>query len=91
MRKSFVEDLLRKSVLQSKVAARLRLNVLCWYTSEACKYSITSAVVMEATMTSCSSAILGVETFTSAYARQVYEQMMALIQSRSFELHYQNF
>jgi len=59
--------------------------------SEACKYSITSAVVTAAAMTSCSSAVLGIERFTSAYARQVYEQMMALIESRSLELHYQNF
>jgi len=41
-------------------------------------------------MTSCSSTTLGIERLTSAYARQVYEQM-ALIQSRSLELHYQNF
>jgi len=46
---------------------------------------------MAAAMNSCSSAILGIERFTSAYARQVHEQMMALIQSRSLELHYQNF
>jgi len=52
---------------------------------------MTSAVVMAAAMTSCSSAVLGIERFTSAYARQVYEQMMALIQSRSLELHCQNF
>jgi len=39
----------------------------------------------------CSSAILGIERFTNAYARQVDEQMMALIQSRSLELHYQNY
>jgi len=91
VRESFVEGLLRKSVPQSKVAARLWLNVLCWCTSEACKYSMTNAVVMEAAMTSCSSAILGIEKFTSAYARQVFEQMMALIQTRSLELHYQNF
>jgi len=90
MRESFVEGLLRKSVPQSKAAVRLRLNVLCWCTSEACKYSITSAVIMAVAMTSCSSAILGIERFTSAYARQVYEQMVALIQSRSLELHYQN-
>jgi len=55
IRESVVEDLLWKSVPQSKVAARLRLNVLCWCTSEACKYSITSAIVMSAAMTSCSS------------------------------------
>jgi len=36
MRESFVEDLLRMSVPQSKVAVQLRLNVLCWCTSEAC-------------------------------------------------------
>jgi len=88
-RESFV-GLLRKSMPQSKIAVRLRLNVLCWCTSEACKYSITSAVVMAAAMTSCSSAMLGIERFTSAYARQVYEQMMALIQSRSLN-YYQNF
>jgi len=52
-------------------------------------------------MTSCSSAVLGIERFTSAYARQVYEQMIGEgiqrrslvgegIQSRSLELHYQN-
>jgi len=90
MCESFIEGLLRKAVPQSKVAARLRLNVLCWCISEACKYSITSAVVMAAAMTSCSSTTLGIERLTSAYARQVYEQM-ALIQSRSLELHYQNF
>jgi len=46
---------------------------------------------MAAAMTSCSSAILGIEMFTSAFAKKVYEQMVALIQSRSLELHYQNF
>ena len=46
---------------------------------------------MAAAMTSCSSAALGTERFTSAFARKIYEQMMALIQSRSLELHYQNF
>jgi len=91
MHESFVEGLLRKAVPQSKVAAQLRLNVLCWCTSEACEYSIPSAVVMAAAMTSCSSTILGIERLTSAYARQVYEQMIALIQSRSLELHDQNF
>ena len=30
MCESFVEDLFRMSVPQSKVAFRLRLNVLCW-------------------------------------------------------------
>jgi len=90
MRESFVEGLLRKSVPQSKAAAWLRLNVLCWCTSEECKYRITSAFVMAAAMTSYSSAILGIERFTTAYARQIYEQMMALIQIRSLELHYQN-
>jgi len=92
MRESFVEGLLRKSVPQSKTASRLRLNVLCWCTPEACKYNRKSAVVMAVAMTSCSSAILGIERFTSAYARQVYEQlqMMAMIQSRSLKLHYQN-
>jgi len=90
MRESFVEGLLRKAVPQSKVAARLRLNVLCWYTSQVCKYRTTSAVVMAAAMTSCPSTTLGIDRLTSAYARQVNEQMMALIQSRSLELHYQN-
>jgi len=46
---------------------------------------------MAAAMTSISSAILGTERFTSAFARKVYEQMVALIQSRSLELYYQNF
>jgi len=69
------------------VAVWLLLNVLC---SATCKYSI-SAIVMAAAMTSCSSAILGIERFTSAFARKVYEQMVAMIQSRSLELHYQNF
>ena len=87
MSESFVEGLLRKAVPQSKVAARLRLNVLCWCTSEACKYSITSAVEMAAAMTFCSSSMLGIERLTSTYAKQVYEQTMALIQSRSLELH----
>ena len=73
MREIFVEDLLRMSVPQSKVAVRLRLNVLCWCTAEACKYSITRAIVMAAAMTSCSSAILGIERFTSAFARKIYE------------------
>ena len=92
MRESFVEDLhRRKSLPQSKVAERLRLYVLCWCISEACKYSITSAIVMAAAMTTCSSAILGIEKFTSAFAGKVYEQMVALIQSRSLELHHQNF
>jgi len=42
-------------------------------------------------MDSCSSEILGIERFTSAFTRKVYEQMVALTQSRSLELHYQNF
>jgi len=58
MRQSFVEGLLRKSVPQSTVAARLRLNELCMCTSEACKYSIRSAIAMAAAMASCSTAIL---------------------------------
>jgi len=91
MREIFVEDLLWMSVPQSKVAARLRLNVLCWCTPEECKYCITSVIVMAAAMSSCSSAILGIERFTSAFARKVYEQMVALIQSRSLKLYYQNF
>ena len=57
---------------QSKVAVQLRLNILCWCTSEACKHSI-SAIVMAAAMTSCSSAILGIERLTSALARKIYE------------------
>jgi len=87
MREIFVEGLLRKSAPQSKVAARLRLDVLRWCTSEACKYSIRSAVVMAAEMTFCSIAILGIERFTGAFARKAYEQMVASIQSRSLELH----
>jgi len=90
MRESFVEGLLRMSVPQSKVAVRLRLNVLCWCTSEACKYSISSIVMADA-MTSCSSATLGIERYTSSFATKVYERMVPLIQSRSLELCYQNF
>jgi len=90
MRESFVEGLLRMSVPQSKVSVPLRLNVLCWCTPEACKYRVYS-IVVEAAMTSCSSAILGIERFTSAFGRKFYEQMVALIQSRSLELCYQNF
>jgi len=75
---------------QSKVAVRLRLNVLCWCTSKACKYSI-SEIVMAAAMTSCSSAILGIERFTSTFARKVCQQMVAMIQTRSLELYYQIF
>jgi len=44
--RKFIEGLLRKSVPQSKVAARLLLNVLCWCTSEACKCSVRSVIVM---------------------------------------------
>jgi len=91
MPKSFVKDLVRESVPQSKLAARLRLNVLCWCTLEMCKYSIASSIVMAAVMASCSSAILSIDRFTSAFARKVYEQMVALIQNRSLEFHYQNF
>ena len=44
IRERFLGGLLRrKSLPQSKVSARLRLNVLCWCTSEARKYSIRSA------------------------------------------------
>ena len=57
---------------QSRCSASVEY-VLCWCTSEASKYSITSAVVMAAAMTSCSSTILGIERLTSAYVRQVYE------------------
>jgi len=60
---------------------------------------------MSTAMTSCSTAILAaktllqvvhlssysIERFTSAFAGKVYEQMVALIQIRSLELHYQNF
>ena len=90
IRGSLVEDLLRMSMPQSKVAVRLQFNMRCWCTSEACKYSISS-IVMAAAMTSSSSAILVIERFTSAFAGKVYEQMVALIQSRSFELYCQNF
>jgi len=59
MLESFVEDLLDfGSQCLSKVAARLRLNVLCWCTSEECKYSIRSVIVMVAVMTSCSTATM---------------------------------
>jgi len=62
------------SVPQSKTVVQLRLNVRrCWCTSEACKYSI-STIVMAAAMTSCSSAILGIERFTSDFARMIYER-----------------
>jgi len=71
-RESFVEDVLRMSVPQSKVAVKLRLNVLCWCTSEACKYSI-SAIVMAAAMTTCSRAVMGSERFTVAFVRKIYE------------------
>jgi len=63
MRESFVEGpLRRKSLPQSRVFARLRLNVLCWCTSEACKYSIRSTIVMSAAMTSCSTAIVAAKS-----------------------------
>ena len=63
MRDSFVEGLLRwKSLPHSKVSARLRLDVLCWCTSEATKYSIRSAIVMAVAMTSCLTAILAAKT-----------------------------
>jgi len=86
-----LEGLLQMSVPQSKVAVQLRLNVLCWCTSEACKYPI-SAIAMAAAMTSCSSAILGIERFTSAFARKIYEHWSKVkIQTWSLELCYQNF
>jgi len=72
LRESFVEGLLRISVPQNKAAVQLRLNMLFWCTSEACKYSI-SAIVMAAAVTSCSSAISGIERFTGAFARKMYE------------------
>jgi len=90
MHESFGEDLLRQSVPQTKVAVRLRLNVLRWCTSETCKCNV-SAIVLAAAMTSCTSAILGIERLTSAFARKVYEQMVALMQCKSLELHYQKF
>jgi len=63
MPESFVEGLLRRKPLpQSKVSARLRLNVLYWCISKACKYSIRSAIVMAAAMTSCSTAILAAKS-----------------------------
>ena len=46
---------------------------------------------MAPAMTSSSSATLGIERFTSSFARKVYEQMMPLIQSRSLELYRQTF
>ena len=46
---------------------------------------------MAAAMNSSSGATLGNERFTSAFAGKVYEQMVALIQSRSLELYRQNF
>jgi len=46
---------------------------------------------MAAAMTSCSSAILGIERFTSTFARKVCQQMVAMIQTRSLELYYQIF
>jgi len=52
------------------------------FISATCKYTI-SAVVMAAAVASCSSAILGTESFTSFFAKKVYEQMVALIQGRS--------
>jgi len=51
MRESFVEDLLRMSVPLSPAAVWLRLNVVRWCTSVACKYNI-SVIVMAAVMTS---------------------------------------
>jgi len=75
---------------KSKVAVWLRLNLLFCCTSEARKYSI-SAIVTAAAMTSSSKATLGIERFTSVFARKVYEQMVALIQSNSLELFCQKF
>jgi len=59
---------------------------------------------MAVTMTSYSTATLSaksieqivhlqynIERFARAFAGKVYEQMVALIQSRSLKLHYQNF
>ena len=46
---------------------------------------------MAAAMTSCSSATLGIQRFANAFAGKVYEQIVALIQSRSLELYCQNF
>ena len=79
MRESFVEGLLMISVPQSKVVVQLRLNVLRWCT-------------MVTAMTSCSSAISGIERFTSAFARMIYEHRSKVkIHTRSLELYYQNF
>jgi len=46
---------------------------------------------MAAVMTFCSSATLGIKMLTSAFARKVYAQMVALIQSRSLQLYCENF
>jgi len=91
MCESFEEGLLGSQCLTANSLLGFGWNVVCWCSSEACKYSITSAIVMVAAMISCSTAILGIERFTSAFTRKVYEQMVALIQSRSLELRYQNF
>jgi len=46
---------------------------------------------MAGSMTSCSSAILGIEKFTSAFTRKIYEHWSKVkIQTRSLELYYQN-
>jgi len=50
---------------QSRCSASVERYMLCWCTSEACKYSIRT-IVMAAAMTSSSSATLGIERFTGA-------------------------
>jgi len=47
---------------EQSLHARLLLNVLCWCASEARKYSIGSAIVISAAMTSCSTAILAAKS-----------------------------
>jgi len=97
-RESSSLSLLEKQTVLEKISTDLA--TVC--TSEACKYSIRSAIVMSAAMTSsqlhywlkkacCRSCACSIERFTSAFAGKVYEQMVALIQSRSLELHYHNF
>jgi len=47
---------------------------------------------MAAAMTSCSSAILGMERFTSDFARKIYGHGSKVkIPTRSLKLYYQNF
>jgi len=96
MHASFV-DLLQESVSQSKVAARLRLNV-CWCISEACKYkkrnhnnghddSLLNCSCSWLEKSYCSSCTYSIEIFTNAFARTFYEQMVAFIQSRNLDIY----